>query len=365
MRVLVATNSYPTKKNSTHQTFIRNIYKGLKSRGVTVDIVYNPYFRYFKSDLETGNMLTSVIKTLFLFIAYLPYILFKAKRYDIIYSHAPVLPGFFMLAAQKIHAVKHVCYVHGSVNFYSIKKGLLYKTAQYTMNKCNLVVTNSGYMVNRLENEYGCYSKIITPGYNNTIYKYQNTKRMIDLFFAGSTLKRKGIGLLLRTINRYKKFYTERNLCIKMNFSGGNKKMYLDYAELNKIDSIIQFGDRLNETELIKAYQNSKVFLFPSSEEPLGLVGIEAIACGAIVVGTNSGGIKEFVIHGENGFLFEQNNVDELQFYIEKALREFPDFQKRQPAVSETVHHYSLENAMDQTLALFREIMKNNDVKKN
>ena len=358
MRVLIATNSYPTKKNPTHQVFVKNIYDGLKNRDVQVDVVYNPYFRYFKSDLRTGTILTSIFKFISLFIAYLPYILYRVRHYDVIYSHAPVLPGFFMLAAQWLHGIKHVCYVHGSVNFYLKKRGFLFRIARYTLHNCSYVVTNSRYMQKRLENEYGCSSVIITPGYNNSVYKYRKTDREIDLFFAGSAIERKGIGLVLEVIYRNRRFYEKNNLLIKMNFSGGNREDYIKYAKSKNIDSLIRFGERLTEEELVTAYQHSKVVLFPSSEEPLGLVGIEAIACGAIVVGSNSGGIKEFLIHGENGYLFEENDIDDLQKNIEKALNKFPDFEKKQPSVSNTVKPFSIENGIEQTLYYFDNILK-------
>ena len=358
MNILIATNSYPTKKNPTHQVFVKNIYDGLKNRDVQVDVVYNPYFRYFKSDLRTGTILTSIFKFISLFIAYLPYILYRARHYDVIYSHAPVLPGFFMLAAQWLHGIKHVCYVHGSVNVYLKKRGFLFRIARYTLHNCSYVVTNSRYMQKRLENEYGCSSVIITPGYNNTVYKYRKTNREIDLFFAGSTTEQKGIDQIIDVIHKFKKYYVTNKLLVKMNFSGGKREDYIRYAKTKNVATLINFGDKLTEERLAEAFQNSKVVLFPSSDEALGLVGIEAIASGAVVVGSNSGGIKEFLIHGENGYLFRENIIENLQNYIEKALKNFPDFEKKQPSVSNTVKHFSIEHGMDQTLSFFDKILK-------
>lgn len=358
MKILIVTNSYPTAKNPTHQIFIRNICEGLQKEGMEVDLVYNPFFDFFKSDLETGNVITSVLKTVFLLVRCLPIILFRARRYDIIYSHAPVWPGFFMLAAQKIHNVRHVTYVHGSVNHYVKRRGFLFKIARYTLKKCTAVVTNSSYMVNRLQKEYHCKSTVIPPGYNDTVFTCKPAERTVDIFFAGSTIRRKGIQLLLETISRYKNFYKQRKLTIRMNFSGGMKSEFIRSSELKGIRDFIKFGDRLVERELAEAYRHSKVFVFPSSEEPLGLVGIEAIACGAVLVGSDSGGIKEYLIDGENGFLFEDGNTDNLQRAIEKALERFPEFEMKQPSVSKSVKDFTLPVAMKQTVSFFRELGK-------
>ena len=42
-------------------------------------------------------------------------------------------------------------------------------------------------------------------------------------------------------------------------------------------------------------YNIADIFVFPSREEPLGLVGLEAIVSGTPVIGSNVGGIKEYI----------------------------------------------------------------------
>ena len=45
------------------------------------------------------------------------------------------------------------------------------------------------------------------------------------------------------------------------------------------------------------------VFVCPSIYEPLGIVNLEAMACGTAVVATATGGIPEVVVDGETGLL--------------------------------------------------------------
>jgi alpha-maltose-1-phosphate synthase len=45
------------------------------------------------------------------------------------------------------------------------------------------------------------------------------------------------------------------------------------------------------------------VFVCPSVYEPLGIVNLEAMACGTAVVGTATGGIPEVIVDGETGRL--------------------------------------------------------------
>jgi len=54
---------------------------------------------------------------------------------------------------------------------------------------------------------------------------------------------------------------------------------------------------------LVSLYQHARVFALPSHEEGLGLVLLEAMACGVPVVSTRSGGPDGIVTDGDDGFL--------------------------------------------------------------
>lgn len=164
--------------------------------------------------------------------------------------------------------------------------------------------------------------------------------------------------MLLENIAKHKEFYQKKKLTVNIYFSGGLKEKMIDYARKQGIDELITFGERLLEYELAEAFQKSRVVVLPSTKESLGLVGIEAIACGAILVGSDSGGIREYLVDGKNGFLFRDGETDDLHRAIEKALNSFDEFNKQQPTVSESVSKFSLESAMDETVALFKKTLQ-------
>ncbi len=70
------------------------------------------------------------------------------------------------------------------------------------------------------------------------------------------------------------------------------------------IDRILPRGEL---TALLTA---ADVFVCPSVYEPLGIVNLEAMACGTAVVGTSTGGIPEVVVDGETGRLVP---IDQVQ----------------------------------------------------
>jgi len=63
------------------------------------------------------------------------------------------------------------------------------------------------------------------------------------------------------------------------------------------------FPTMLSHDELLELLTAAEIFLCPSIYEPLGIVNLEAMACGTAVVASAVGGIPEVVMHGVTGDL--------------------------------------------------------------
>jgi len=73
---------------------------------------------------------------------------------------------------------------------------------------------------------------------------------------------------------------------------------------------IVWIPDHLPRHELAAILTSATAFVCPSIYEPLGIVNLEAMACGIPVVGTATGGIPEVVVDGETGWLVP---IDQVQ----------------------------------------------------
>jgi starch synthase len=69
--------------------------------------------------------------------------------------------------------------------------------------------------------------------------------------------------------------------------------------------NIVWIEKMVTKLEAIELYSNCRVFCCPSVYEPFGIINLEAMACGAPVVASATGGILEVVVEGKTGYLVE------------------------------------------------------------
>ena len=80
--------------------------------------------------------------------------------------------------------------------------------------------------------------------------------------------------------------------------------------------------EMLPKPEVIQLLTHATVFAIPSIYEPLGIVNLEAMACGTAVVGSRTGGIPEVVAEGETGLLVPPGEPEPLADALNVLLRD-------------------------------------------
>jgi starch synthase len=80
--------------------------------------------------------------------------------------------------------------------------------------------------------------------------------------------------------------------------------------------SVLWLQDMLPRAEVVQLLSHAAVFCCPSVYEPLGIVNLEAMGCGAPVVASDVGGIPEVVEHGVTGLLAHYD-PDDVDSYVE------------------------------------------------
>lgn len=78
------------------------------------------------------------------------------------------------------------------------------------------------------------------------------------------------------------------------------------------LHSRLHLLDWMPRHELIRIYDRSGIYLFPSLSEGFGQTFLEAMARGVVVLASAVGGMREAIRNGENGFLFVRGATREI-----------------------------------------------------
>ena len=163
---------------------------------------------------------------------------------------------------------------------------------------------------NAIAEQFSHNSLVIPNSYQaDNFYFIPEVKRDRELVFLGRLVSDKGVDLLLQALANLK----EQNLTPKLTIIGQgaeeNKLRQLT-KDLNLDDQVNFVGVKVGQdlTELLNAHQ---IMVVPSLwQEPFGIVALEGIACGCVVVGSEGGGLKDAI--GECGVTFPNRNVADL-----------------------------------------------------
>lgn len=86
------------------------------------------------------------------------------------------------------------------------------------------------------------------------------------------------------------------------------------------IEPRVKLLGALSRIETVKRMKEAEVFILPSRREGLPLVILEAMSVGCPVIASAISGNAELVKHGENGYLFEPENIHALTECIRKIV---------------------------------------------
>ncbi len=214
-------------------------------------------------------------------------------------------------------AIQDGCYYRHPIRF--LRNFRKYKRFQESVSKLTNVITYSEYMENTLI-QAGFFQKkvkMLYPAFNKnevSVRDYIYPKNLI--LYVGRLSYEKGIQLLLQAC---KIMTLDYNLYI---IGDGNYRRELEkLAGGLGISSRLIFRGWVSASQLATFYSRAKVLVVPSIwPEPFGLIGPEAMAHGCPVVAFDVGGISDWLIDGQSGFLVPVGNVKELAYRIEQLL---------------------------------------------
>ncbi|KON31306.1 hypothetical protein AC477_04250 [miscellaneous Crenarchaeota group-1 archaeon SG8-32-1] len=261
---------------------------------------------------------------------------------DIIHANLPLVPSF---AIPNNSAKAIVCAVHSTWKGEAIvtkrdnpkelnsnEKAMLrfnFMLRSYEkrmMKRSDALIAVSKYTVNELTELYGINEKKIHVIYNGVdVEKFKPRSNRAELrrefgleedkkiiLFVGRLYHRKGLEILLHSIPSVLKQVSN----VKFVISGkGFKQKEASLRNLVKelgIEEHVTFLGYVPDEKLPHLYSTSDIFVLPAIYENFPFAILEAQSTGLPVIATNVGGIPEFLIDNENGFVISPGDSAQL-----------------------------------------------------
>ena len=138
----------------------------------------------------------------------------------------------------------------------------------------------------------------------DVLQRYGVDPRRPNVVFVGRITRQKGVPVLLRAAAQLDP-QIQLVLCAGQPDTPELAREVTDLvSDLRRMRSgVIWIEGMLHRQEVIQLLSHATAFVCPSLYEPLGIVNLEAMACGSAVVASRVGGIPEVVADGETGLL--------------------------------------------------------------
>jgi glycosyltransferase involved in cell wall biosynthesis len=202
--------------------------------------------------------------------------------------------------------------------------GLAWKAARRTFGRAEAVTTPTRKAAQFLEKHTGLAGvHAISCGIDAHKYSPNWEPRTENrILFVGRVTGEKQIDVLIRALT-----LLPAELDAKVEIvGGGDQKRNLEHlaAELGIADRVT-FTGYVTDEELRDAYHRATVLAMPSIAELQSIVTMEAMASALPVVAANAMALPHLVHNGENGYLFEPSNPEDLAAKLRTVLEASPE----------------------------------------
>ncbi len=345
MKALYITGMYPTPAYPQKGIFCHEQVKALQKAGVEVTVVvplvfydrevkvkewdfegvHIRYIRFFKlpGTADFHKMGKSLFRQLDRKL--------DLKSFDVYHADAPLPAGTAVMAASEKYGVPFVVHGHGLDvffdNCYAGAKNCdkIAKTCQLVYEKANAVVGVSGKVLERIA------KRVSLEGKGYVVYNGVDTDKFVPIekedtgvftiSSVGNLIPLKGHKYLLQALQKVIEKGHENVKCIIAGRGYLEEELKELAADLG-LQDYVEFIGYVPYGEVISLLQKSNAFILPSYYEALGCVYLEAMACGVPAVGCKDNGIDEIIVNGENGYLVDMHNVEQIVDCLEKMTQE-------------------------------------------
>ncbi|WP_022890203.1 glycosyltransferase [Agromyces italicus] len=232
--------------------------------------------------------------------------------------------------------------------------GLAWKAAGRTFGRAEAVTTPTRRAAQFLEKNTGLENvHAISCGIDAHKYSPNWEPRTENrILFVGRVTGEKQIDVLLRALKLLPVALDAKVEIV----GGGDQKRNLEHlaVELGIADRVT-FTGYVTDEELREAYHRASVLAMPSIAELQSIVTMEAMASALPVVAANAMALPHLVHDGENGYLFEPSNPEDLAAKLRTVLEASPEeYNALKAASAKLIKAHDITRTLDTFESLYR-----------
>lgn len=228
--------------------------------------------------------------------------------------------------------------------------------------KCDMIITGSEFSKKEILNRLSFTTnqvKVIYHGVNHNLFKVLNNisvdfklpKKFI--FSVGSIEPRKNLVGLLKAYNHLNKEFKKEYKLVLAGFKGWENKEIMELIEQSKEN--IHYLGFISDDELAKVYNLASCFVFPSFYEGFGLPVLEAMACGAPVVCSNTTSLPE--VGGDAVIYCNPHDIYDIKEKMKMVLNDKNIQQKMIEKGLKRVKQFTWEKSAYQHIEIFKSLV--------
>jgi len=271
---------------------------------------------------------------------------FDLSKYDVVISSTTVGAKGVLTKPGTIH----ICYCHTPTRYIwephvdprasQGKFGWLRRKVSHKLriwdrvaaDRVDFFLANSRYVANRIKKYYKRDAMVVYPPVDVELFKPVPASQIGDYFlFVSRLVDYKRCDIVVEAFNQ-----TGHKLKI---IGGGPEEQKLKSIAKSNIEFL---GPKYGE-DLRDYFARAKAFVFVA-EEDFGIVPVEAMACGRPVIAYCQGGVKESVIPGITGMIFQEQTPESLALAIKHfEVADYDPIQIRQQAEKFSTERFKAE----------------------
>jgi glycosyltransferase involved in cell wall biosynthesis len=317
MRILVLSNLYPSPRHPAFGTFVAARVAALRAAGASVDLVaiHDPAAR--------RRVVRKYASLSVRAIAFATLARARGKRVDVVEAHIAYPTGLVARPVARMLGAPLVLFAHGAdVLDIPRRSPLHHSLARATFGAARLIVANSHFLAGELRREFPLTADqviALSPGIELDRFggPSDDVRPRRGLLFVGRLIAEKGCAILIRAMAAIEP--ARRPTPFTVMGDGSERRALETLAAELSLD--VRFAGPVGPDAVADAMRSSALVVVPSVyREPFGLVALEAMAAGAIVVASATGGLTEIVEDGRNGIAVPPGDVGALTAALERGM---------------------------------------------